>query len=144
MSRLDVVINGKYYSWANIRFNFLGRSVTEVTAIKYEESDEFKDVKAVGTKKLGFTQDNTTTEGSITLLAETLEDLSRALPGRKRIQDIAPFDITVSFMDTNGIVQTHVLEGCKFMKNGREATAGNADALTTEIPLFITDINWNA
>lgn len=144
MSRQDIVINGKYYSWASIRFNFLGRSVTEVQAIKYEEVSEFKDVKGVGSKKLGFTQDNDTTEGSITLFADTLEDLQRALPARKRLQDIAPFDITVSFQDSFGVVQSHVLERCKFTKNGREGTSGNADAIATEIPLFITDINWNA
>jgi hypothetical protein len=144
MSRQDVAINGKYYDWRSIRFDFLGRSVTEVAAIKYEEVDEIKGVQGVGSKDLGHTQGNTVITASITLYAEALEDMQRALPGRKRIQDIAPFDINVSFIDSFGILQTHVLEGVKFTKNGREGTSGNADALTTEIPLYVRDINWNA
>lgn len=140
----DVTINGQYYSYASIRFNFLGRSVTNVQAIKYEDMDEFKDVKGVGGEKIGYTQDNTTTEGSITLLAETLEAMQRSLPSGKRIQDIAPFDITVSYQDAAGILNTHVLERVKLTKNSREGSVGSADALTVEIPLFITKINWAA
>ena len=144
MSGLGQAINGKYYSWSSIRFNFLGRSVTTVTAIKYEDADEFKDVKAVGKAKIGYTQDNQTEEGSITLLAETLDDLQKSLPAGKRIQDIAPFDITVSYLDDVGSLVTHVLEGVKLTKNSREGSTGSADALTVEIPLFISRINWAA
>lgn len=144
MSAFGQAINGKYYSWSSIRFTFLGRLVNTVSGIKYEEVDEIKDVKAVGTKKIGYTQDNTTTEGSITLLAETLDDLQRSLPPGKRIQDIAPFDITVSYIDDVGILVTHVLQGVKLTKNSREGSSGSADAITVEIPLFISDINWAA
>lgn len=144
MSALGTAINGRYYSYSSIRFNFLGRSVTTVTAIKYEESDEFNDVKAVGSKKIGYTQDNTTVNGSITLLAETLDQLQKTLPGRKRIQDIAPFDITVSYVDDSGLLITHVLERVKLTKNSREGSAGSTDALTVEIPLHIHNIDWNA
>lgn len=140
----NLAINGKFYSWAQVRFNFLGRSVTEVVAIKYEEMDEIKDVKAVGKKKIGYTQDNTTAEGSITILAEALENIQRVLPQGSTIMDIAPFDITVSYLSDNGIVVSHVLERVKFTKNSREASSGNSDAISVEIPLFITDINWAA
>ena len=137
-------INGRYYSWSSIRFNFLGRSVTTVQGIKYKEADEFKDVKGVGTKKQGYTQDNTTTEGSITLLAETLEQLQRSLPSGARLMDIAPFDITISYRDDAGLLNTHVLKRVKLMENSREASAGSSDELSIEIPLHIHDIDWAA
>jgi len=137
-------INGKYYSWSSIRFNFLGRSVATVLAIDYEEVDEFQDVKAVGSKKVGFVQDNTTTNGSITLLAETLEQLQRSLPAGKRIQDIAPFDVTISYRDDAGLLNSHVLKGVKLTKNSRKASSGSSEAMGVEIPLFISDIDWAA
>ncbi len=143
MSVNSPAINGQFYSWSKIRFNFLGSSFSTITAIKYEEVDEINDVKSVGGKKLGYTQDNTTTNGSISILAETLEKIAKKIPNG-RLQDIAPFPITVSYVDALGDLVSHVLIGCKFTKNSREATAGSSDALAVEIPLYIHDINWKA
>jgi hypothetical protein len=144
MSVNNQAINGQFYSWSRIRFNFLGTSFSTITAIKYQEEDEVKGVKGVGNKKLGFTQDNTETEGSISILAETLEAIVKRLPKGKRLQDIVPFPITVSYLDGAGNLVAHVLEGCKFTKNSREASSGSSDALSVEIPLYIHDINWQA
>lgn len=143
MSVNSPAINGQFYSWASIRFNFLGSSFSTVTAIKYEELDEISGVKAVGSKKLGYTQDNTTTDGSISILVETLEKIAKKVPNG-RLQDIAPFPITVSYVDALGNLVSHRLIGCKFTKNSREATTGSSDALSVEIPLYIHDINWKA
>jgi hypothetical protein len=143
MSVISPAINGQFYSWSKIRFNFLGSSFSTVTAIKYEEADEINDVKAVGNKKQGYTQDNTTTTGSISILVETIEKIAHKIPNG-RLQDIPPFPITVSYMDALGNLVAHRLVGCKFTKNSREATAGSSDALSVEIPLYIHDINWKA
>lgn len=137
------LINGKFYSWSSIRFNFLGRSVQGVQAINYDDSDEFKAVRGVGKKKMGFTQENQDANGSIKLVAELVEQLQEAVPSG-RIQDIAPFDITVSFKDGKGLLKTHVLKGVKLMKNSREGQSGSTDELSVEIPLFIMDIDWTA
>ena len=141
MSVINPSINGKFYSWGSIRFNFLGSSFSTVTAVKYEETEEIKGVKAVGSKQIGYTQGNTETNGSISILAETLERIAQKVPNG-RLQDILPFPITVSYMDALGNLVTHILQGCKFTKNSREASAGNTDALSVEIPLYIHDINW--
>ncbi|MDN3621345.1 hypothetical protein QWY81_17895 [Polaribacter undariae] len=143
MSVISPAINGQFYSWSSIRFNFLGSSFSTVTAIKYEETDEIKGVKGVGTKQIGYTQDNTETTGSISVLVETLEKIVKKVPNG-RLQDIAPFPITVSYRDALGNLNSHVLKGCKFTKNSREASAGSTDALSVEIPLYIHDINWKA
>lgn len=137
-------INGRFYSWASIRFNFLGMSVNTVVKISYGDEDEIKGVKGVGNKKIGYTQDNTEANGSIGLLAETFEALVRRLPPGKRIQEIAPFPITVSFVDDAGGLNSHVLIGCKIIKNSREASAGSSDAISVESPLYIHDIDWQA
>lgn len=141
---INPLINNQFYSWASIRFNFLGLSVSTVTKISYSEEDEIKSVRAVGSKKLGYTQDNTETTGSISILAETFEALVRKLPPGTRIQDMAPIPITVSYMDAKGNLNTHVLMGCKFLKNSREASAGSSDAISVETPLYIHDIYWQA
>lgn len=143
MSVISPAINGQFYSWSKIRFNFLGSSFSTVTAIKYEEVDEINGVKAVGNKDIGYTQDNTATTGSISILAETLEKLANKIPNG-RLQDIPPFPITVSYVDALGNLVSHRLIGCKFKSNSREATSGSSDALAVEIPLYIFDINWKA
>jgi hypothetical protein len=143
MSVISPAINGQFYSWSKIRFNFLGASFSTVTNIKYEELDEINDVKGVGSKKLGYTQDNTTTSGSISILVETIEKIAHQVPNG-RLQDIPPFPITVSYVDALGNLVAHRLVGCKFTKNSREAIAGSSDALSVEIPLYIHDINWKA
>lgn len=141
---LGTAINNKYYSWSSIRFNFFGRSVTGVQAINYKDKDEFKAVRGVGKKKLGYTQDNQDAEGSITLLVETVKQIQKIIGSGKRIQDIPPFDITVSYKDDAGILNTEVLQGVKFMENNRDAKSGSTDELSVEIPLFIMDIDWAA
>lgn len=141
-----LLINGKYRNYANIRINALGRSWSgAVKAISYKSANAIDPVKVVGTKKTaGYTQGDETHEGSVTLFTEFLDTLQKALPAGLSIMDVAPFPISVSYVDELGMQVSHTLKGCKFKENGRSGESGSNDALSQEIPLFIFDINWNA
>ncbi len=142
---MAITVNGRYKNYASVRVNLLGiNAAPYVKAINYSTKEEFTPVKVIGTKKaVGFTQGDQSNEGSITLMIEFLENLQRVLPPGTTIMDIPTFPISVGYVDEVGLQISHTLKA-KFMKNGREAEAGNNDALTQQIELFVFDINWNA
>lgn len=140
-----VAINGKYRNYASIRITAFGALFTTAKAINYKRTDAIDPVKALGTTKtIGFTQGDENCEGSITLLSEEVDALQKSLPPGKSIQDIPAFPISVSYVGDTGLQVAHTLIGCKFKENSRGGEAGSNDALSVEIPLFISDINWNA
>ena len=142
----DTQINGQYRNYANVKVDLLGVSgAGYVKAISYSSEDSIDPVKAVGTKKVvGFVQGDQVHEGSITFYSEFLDILQRSLPKGQTIMDIAPFTISVTYVDNNNIQVAHALKYCKFKKNGRSGEAGSNDALEMEIPLFIGDIDYAA
>ena len=142
---MAILVNGQYKNYTSIRINLLGvNAAPYVTAINYKTKDEFSPVKVLGTKKaVGFTQGDETNEGSVTFAVELLEQLQNVLPPGQTIKDIPLFSISVGYVTPLGLQVSHTIK-CKFMEDGRSGEAGNNDALTQEIPLFIFDIDFNA
>lgn len=143
---MGVIVNGKYRNYTSIQVDLLGISAEGyLKAINYKTEDAIDPVKVLGTKKaVGYTQGDETNEGSVTFTSEFLDRLRRGLPLGRSIKDIAPFPISISYVDDNGLQVAHVLRGCKFKADGGGGESGSNDALTTEIPLFIFDIDFNA
>ena len=138
-------INGKYRNYGNVRITALGATFTGVGKISYKRTDAIDPVKVVGsTKPIGYTQGDETYEGSISLVSETVDAIQSKLPKGKTLQDIPPFPITVSYVDDFGIQVCHVLYGCKFKENGREAEAGSNGAIFVESALYVHDIDFSA
>ena len=145
MSLYPIAVNGKYHNHTNVRVHGFGRQFMTIKAINYKRADEISGVKVVGTSKtVGHTQGNEACSGSITLLLSEVTGIQKSLPKGKTLPDIAAFGISVSFVDDNGVFVAHELIGTKFMENGVSADSGSNDALQVEIPLFITDIDFNA
>lgn len=145
MSLLNIAINGKYHNHTSVRVHGFGRQFMTLTAIDYKRADEISPVKVVGTSKtVGHTQGNELCNGNITLLLSEVTALQRSLPKGKSLPDIPAFNISVSFVDDLGILISHELIGVKFMENGMSADSGSNDALSVTIPLFITDIDFDA
>lgn len=139
-------VNGKYRNYTSIRANVFGRTFVGLMSINYKRSDSIDPVEVVGSSKpVGYTQGKSKFEGSVTLLTEEVDAIQASInePG-KTLQDIAPFPISVNYVDDNGLQVSHTLLGCKFKDNMRSGDSGNNDALTVEIPLYIHDINWAA
>ena len=145
MPLLNIAVNGKYHNHTNVRINIFGRTLMLVKAINYKRVDAVNPVKVVGTPKtVGHTQGDEQCSGSLTLLTAEVNAIQRSLPPGKTLMDIPAFPISVSFVDDNGLMVAHELYGTKFLENGVTADSGSNDALQVEIPLFITDIDFNA
>lgn len=140
------LINGKYRNYTSIQLDLLGVSAEgHLKAINYKTEDSIEPVKVLGTKKaVGYTQGDEQNEGSITLTAEFMQQVRQKLPRGKTIKDLPPVPLAISYLGDNDILESHVLYGVKFKADGMSGDSGSNDALTTEIPLFIFDIDLNA
>lgn len=134
------LVNGKAYEWADIQLIILGVPFTGVTAIKYSEPQEMKNVMAAGRFPNSRVYGQVTPEASITLLMAEVEAIQKVAPNG-RIQDIPEFDIPVMYLDTNNVTVKHKIRNVRFTSNSRESETGS-DAVSVEIPLCISHVDW--
>ena len=135
------LVNGKLYDWADIVVTIAGVPVTGVTGIEYKDQQEVEMKYGAGRYPVGFGKGRISCEGKITLYQEEVEAIQRQSP-TGRLQDIAPFNIIVSYLPDTGIVSTDKLRNVVFKNNGR--TWGEGDTgKTVEIDLAMSHIEWN-
>jgi hypothetical protein len=137
-------INGKVYSWSDIRFVLLGRSLVGVTEINYEDSEEVKRVMGRGKKSVGYTQGNYQCSGNIKLFRYEVDGIIRALGLGKSIYDLEPFDIAVVYIDdSTGLQVTDILKGVKFIKRANSASNSNTDPVMQTLDMSPSEIIWS-
>lgn len=135
------LVNGKLYDWADIVLTIAGVPVTGVTGIEYKDEQEVEMKYGAGRYPVGFGKGRISCDGKITLYQEEVEAIQRQSP-TGRLQDIAPFNIIVSYLPDTGIVSTDKLRNVVFKNNGR--TWGEGDTgKTVEIDLAMSHIEWN-
>lgn len=137
---LPALINGKSYENADITVNIGGLPIAGITALNYTEEDDITSVFGAGRKHVSYGVGQIKTSGSITLLMEEVQNIVAVSPNG-RIQDLAPFNITVSFVDASLQTVVHRLVKCKFKKNVVDTKTGDT-SIPVEIPLFVGDIKW--
>lgn len=136
-----VMINGRTYDWGMIRIGIGGVATMNCTAIDYSDDQEVTAVYAGGRMPVGYGKGRITCAGTITLLMEEVVALQSSIPSG-RVQDLAPFAITVSYLhpDTNK-VHTDTLKGCVMTGNRRDWREGDTSK-EVQIPLLISEIKW--
>ena len=134
-------VNGKSYDWADIVLVIAGVPVTGITGIEYKDDQDIVTKYGAGRYPVGFAKGRITSTGKITLYQEEVEAMQRqSLTGR--LQDIAPFDILVSYLPDTGIVSIDKLRNCMFKNNGRGWKEGDTGQ-EVEIDLVMSHIQWN-
>lgn len=135
------LINGTRHSWASIRCNILGRTVTGITKIDYEDTQEKENKYGAGIHVDHRGLGNYEATCGITLYAYETEAIVAKLPAGKRLQDIAPFDIVVSFVNESNQTVTHTIRNCEFVNNKRDMSQGDT-GIEVEHELIVTHIEW--
>lgn len=135
------LVNGKLYDWADIVLTIAGVPVTGVTGIEYKDEQEVEMKYGAGRYPVGFGKGRISCDGKITLYQEEVEAIQRQSP-TGRLQDIAPFNIIVSYLPDTGIVSTDKLRNVVFKNNGRSWGEGDTGK-TVEIDLAMSHIEWN-
>lgn len=134
-------VNGKLYDWADIVLVIAGVPVTGITGIEYKDDQDIVTKYGAGRYPVGYAKGRITSTGKITLFQEEVEAMQRqSITGR--LQDIAPFDIIVSYLPDTGIVSIDKLRNCMFKNNGRGWKEGNTGQ-EVEIDLVMSHIQWN-
>lgn len=135
------LVNGMLYSWADIVAAISGVPVTGITGIEYGDDQEVVNKYGAGRHPVGRAKGRITPSAKIVLYQEEVEALQRQAPNG-RLQDIAPFDITVTYIPDSGIVTVDKIRNCQFKANSRKWKEGDTGQ-EVELELVPSHIEWN-
>ena len=135
------LVNGTLYSWADIVAAISGVPVTGITGIEYGDDQEVVNKYGAGRHPVGRSKGRITPTAKITLYQEEVEALQRQAPNG-RLQDIAPFDIIVTYLPDSGIVTVDKIRNCQFKANSRNCKEGDTGQ-EVELELVPSHIEWN-
>lgn len=141
---MATVINkfGTMQGWNSIVANMLGRDLEGILSIKYTDEVTKENVKGGGGFPIGRSRSNYEPEASIALYKEEVDAIRLALPKGKRIQDIAPFDITVEYQTEEGAILRDRIRNCEFTNGGVEVSQGDG-TISMEYKLIVSHIEYN-
>lgn len=134
------LVNGMLYSWANIVATISGVPLTGITAIEYGDSQDVVNKYGAGRHPVGRAKGRITPSAKITLYQEEVEAIQAQAPNG-RIQDIAPFDITVTYLPDSGIIRTDKIRNVQFSANSRKWKEGDTGQ-EVELELVPSHIEW--
>lgn len=138
-----ILINkfGRVAGWNNITTTMLGRDLEGINELAYGDSVEKENVPGAGKYPIGRGEGNYTANCSITLLKEEVDALQLSLGPGKRLTDIAPFDIAVSY-DYLGKIYKDRIRNCEFTGRSVEVKQ-NDKSIVTKFELIVSHIDWN-
>ena len=132
---------GRVAGWNSISTTMLGRVVEGITELSYNDTTDKENLYGAGGMPIGRGEGNYKANSSITLLKEEVAAILMALEHGKRLQDIAPFDITVQY-EYNNFIYKDRIRNCEFIGNGIDVKQGDK-SIATKYELIISHIDWN-
>jgi hypothetical protein len=135
------LINGRAYDWASLRAQLLGLSVTGITAVMYEDTQNKTNNQGAGIFASSRGYGAYEAKASITLEMKEVERIQQQLPPGKRLQDIGPFNVTIAYVNESNRMVRHTLHNCEFTNNKRDLKAGDTN-IEVELELIISHITW--
>ncbi|MCM1311116.1 MAG: hypothetical protein NC301_08875 [Bacteroides sp.] len=118
------LINGEEYAWGDIKTCINGVVVTGITAVSYGDKQDMQNNYGAGRHPVSRSKGRITPSAKITLYQSEVLAISRTAP-TGRMQDIAPFDIEVSYLPPNGIIVVDKIRNCQFTENKRDWKEGD-------------------
>ena len=134
------LINGVAYGWADIVCIIAGVPVTGITAIEYDDKQEMSNNYGGGRYPVSRGKGRIACTAKIALeMPEVLAIQEKSINGR--LQDIAPFNIQVSYIPDGGKIVHDVIKDCQFTENARKWKEGDTNQVV-ELPLIVSKIDW--
>lgn len=140
---LDVLVNkfGKVAGWNSTTATMMGRDIEGITELKYDDNVEKENIYGAGKMPIGRGEGNYKATASITLIKEEVDALQISLGPGKRLTDIAPFDIAVSYDYLSKIYKDRI-RNCEFTGRSVEVKQ-NDKVIATTFDLIVSHIDWN-
>lgn len=135
------LINGRAYDWASIKLQLLGLTIVGVTAISYDDTQAKVDNQGAGNFASSRGYGKYEAKASITLEMKEVERLQAQLGPGRRLQDIAPFNIVVAYVNESNRMVTHTIHNVEFTNNKREIKAGDTN-IEVALELITSHITW--
>lgn len=134
--------NGVQHSWASVEFFMLGRIVTGISEIKYQDTVAMENNYGAGNMPVSRGIGDYTPEASIKIEKYEAEAIMDAAGGL-RLQDIPPFDIVVAYRSTpNAPIRTDTIKNAQFKTNMRDMKSGDTK-IDVAIDLIISHVLWH-
>lgn len=138
-----MAINGKQFSFEDIKLSLAGKVVTGCTGVSYQEQQASEQVHVLGQAEPYATISGAKTySGEVRLMMDEYDALQDSIPRGKSLTDIAGFEIVVLRLGANNILRTDVLRKVKFMEVNKEMSAGETFHEIT-LPISIAKIDYN-
>lgn len=135
------LINGVEYSWGDIVCTIGGVPVIGITAIEYTDDQVVENHYGSGRHPVSRSKGRITPSAKITLAMSEVIGLQAKSP-TGRLQDLAPFDIGVSYLPEDGQIVHEKIRNCQFKKNSRVWKEGDTRQLV-ELELLPSHIQWH-
>lgn len=128
----------KSYDSADVVVSILGQIESEVKNISYESDQEHQVNHSLASAATSWSRGKETHTCTLGLYMNAVKKLEQVSNGR--LLDIAPFDITVTYVNEFNDIITDIIV-CKFKKAGRQV---NGDmGLAYDYEMFVLDIKYN-
>lgn len=134
------LVNGVEYGWADIVCAINSVPITGITAVSYSDKQDMQNNYGAGRYPVSYSKGRITPSAKLTLYASEVLAIQRQSPNG-RIQDIAPFDITVSYLPDNGVIHTDKIRNCRFTENKRDVKEGDM-SIPVELEILPSHIEW--
>jgi len=140
---LDILVNkfGKVAGWNSTTVTMMGRDIEGITELKYDDNVEKENIYGAGKMPIGRGEGNYKATCSIALIKEEVDALQLSLGPGKRLTDIAPFDIAVSYDYLSKIYKDRI-RNCEFTGRSVEVKQ-NDKVIATTFELIVSHIDWN-
>jgi hypothetical protein len=134
-----MLVNGVEFSWASLRFAFLGNAdVKGVQSISYKRAREKSNLYGAGDEPVARSRGNVTYEGEIKLMQKEVRAIREAAAG-KPLDEIGPFNIVIQYSNGTDPITSDELENVEFLEDGMSGEQGAAE-LPVTIPIIIGGI----
>ena len=133
-------INGAYFSWEDIVVAGPCGPIADISNIEYSGERDLELVYGQGAAPRGAGRGNWKGEGKMTLKLEDYQKLVIfADASGKSIYTIAPFTITVSYLNEDQGMVTDQLLRCRLKKSGKKAAQGDK-TISVELEFVYEDL----
>lgn len=135
------MINGISYAWADMKFTFLGREVVGITAVSWTKKHDKTNNYGAGDEVISRGHGKKEYDANITLECKEVVGILDALEEGEDLTDIAPFELSISFLNDSNKKVDVTIHNVEFLESGLDAKSGDT-SIEIELPLIISGITF--
>lgn len=144
MAKANSITNylGKLTGWNNTTLNLMGRDVVGIEDFEYGDTTKKENAYGAGGMPIGWTEGNYEAKFSLSLYVEEEQAIQQMLPPGMRLQDIAPFDVPVQYVNpNNGRIVIDIIHNAQFTGRSK-AVKNNEGKMVHKHEMLVSHITW--